>query len=338
MDVPSFKAENIHNWQRIVAKYQNPQRARSIGQLLNTLIPYALLWYAMVKSLSISFWLMLPLAVIAAGLLVRIFIIFHDCGHGSFLKSQKANNFWGFITGILTFTPYQFWRHEHAVHHSHAGDLDHRGAGEVWTMTVKEYLKASRWTRLKYRLARNPFCLFIIGPPILFLIVHRIPATKSEAKGRRSVHLTNLGILFMVTALSLCLGFKTYLMIQLPVLMLAASAGVWLFYVQHQFEGVYWERHGKWDYVTEALKGSSFLKLPKVLQWFTGNIGFHHIHHLSPRIPNYFLEKCYKENPMFQKIKPITLLASFKSLTFRLWDEQHNRLVGFDYLKKLKLV
>jgi len=327
---------NKQTWQKIVAKYQNPQRSKSIGQLLNTLIPYVLLWVVMDKALSVSFWLMLPLSVIAAGLLVRIFIIFHDCGHGSFFKSQKANNFWGFITGVLIFTPYQYWRHEHAVHHSQAGDLDERGWGDVWTMTVEEYLKASRWIRIKYRFARNPIFLFIIGPTILFLIVHRLPLGKVGSRGARSVHLTNFGMSILAVTLSAILGLKSYLLIQGPILMMAASLGVWLFYVQHQFEGVYWERHEKWDFVTEALKGSSFLKLPRILQWFTGNIGFHHIHHLSPRIPNYFLEKCYKENSLFQNIKPITLMTSLKSLTFRLWDEKNKRLVGFNYLKKLK--
>jgi omega-6 fatty acid desaturase (delta-12 desaturase) len=325
------------SWQAIIAKYSRPQKARSIGQLLNTLIPYALLWVVMVKCLAVSFWLMLPFTVVAAGLLVRVFIIFHDCGHGAFFKSQKANNFWGFIAGVLTFTPYHYWRHSHAVHHSHAGDLDERGWGDVWTMTVQEYLQASRWVRLKYRLARDPFCLFIIGPPILFLIVHRLPLKREAGeRGNQSVHLTNLGILFFSVVMSCLIGLKAFLLIQLPVLMMAASAGVWLFYVQHQFEGVYWERHPKWDYVTEALKGSSFLKLPRILQWFTGNIGFHHIHHLCPRIPNYLLEVCHKENAIFHRIEPITLVTSFKSLAFRLWDEQNNRLVGFDYLKGMK--
>jgi omega-6 fatty acid desaturase (delta-12 desaturase) len=323
-------------WQKIVAMYSQPQRGRSIRQLLNTLIPYVLLWALMVKCLSFSYWLVLPLAMISAGFLVRLFIIFHDCGHGAFFKSQKANNFWGYITGVLTFTPYQYWRHSHAVHHSHAGDLDERGWGDVWTMTVDEYLKASRWVRIKYRFARNPLCLFIIGPPILFLIIHRLPSKKGGGRGLQSIHATNLGILIFSILMSALIGLKAFLLIQLPVLMVAACVGVWLFYVQHQFEGVYWERHEKWDYVTEALKGSSFLKLPKILQWFTGNIGFHHIHHLCPRIPNYFLEACYKAHPMFQQIKPITLMTSFKSLTFRLWDEQRNRLVGFDYLKTLK--
>lgn len=336
MDTPSFQDNCSNNWQKIVAKYQTPHIGRSVGQLLNTLIPYALLWFVMVKCLAVSFWLAFPLMPIAAGLLVRIFIIFHDCGHGSFFRSKKVNNFWGFVTGVLTFTPYQSWRHEHAVHHSHAGDLDHRGGGEVWTMTVSEYLSSSLWTKIKYRCARNPICLFLIGPSILFFIVHRLPLKKSSLGGRRNVLLTNLGILFLIACVSSVVGLKTYLLIQLPIMMMAASAGVWLFYVQHQFEGVYWQRHEKWDYVMEALKGSSFFKLPKILQWFTGNIGFHHIHHLSPRIPNYFLEKCYQENPMFQQIQPITLLTSLQSLKFRLWDEQNNRLVGFDYLRELK--
>lgn len=324
------------NWQKIVSKYQTPQLSKSIGQLANTLIPYVLLWVAMYWVLQISFWLVLPLSLIAAGLLVRVFIIFHDCGHGSFFKATKINNFWGYVAGVLTFTPYQYWRHEHAVHHSHAGDLDERGWGDVWTMTVEEYLQASRWTRIKYRFARNPICLFIIGPSVLFLLLHRIPSHKYGPRGAKSVHLTNLGIVGMAAAISWGIGVKAYLLIQLPVLMIAASMGVWLFYVQHQFEGVYWARHTDWDYVSEALEGSSFLKLPKVLQWFTGNIGYHHIHHLCPRIPNYHLEACYRENALFQQIHPITFWTSFKSLAYRLYDEQHQRLVGFSYLRRLR--
>lgn len=334
MDVPSIKDKNP--WQKVLAKYQNPKLSRSVWQLTNTLIPYAVLWVLMYKCLSVSYWLVLALSVIAAGLLVRIFIIFHDCGHNSYFKSHKANLIWGYVTGILTFTPYRYWWHSHAVHHSHAGDLDERGWGDVWTLTVEEYLKASRWTRIKYRFARNPICLFIIGPSILFLIVHRLPFKDSGERGVRSIHRTNLGVILLAAGIISLIGIKAYLMIQLPVIMIAASAGVWLFYVQHQFEGVYWERHEQWDYVTEALKGSSFLKLPKILQWFTGNIGFHHIHHLCPRIPNYYLERCYKENPMFQDIKAITFWTSLKSLTFRLWDEQNKKLVGFGHLAKLK--
>ncbi len=321
---------------KLLAKYQNPKRIRSIWQLINTMVPYAFLWYVMYYSLSVSYWLTLLIAVLAGGLLVRVFIIFHDCGHGSFFKSTKVNHFWGFITGVLTFTPFDTWRHEHARHHAAAGNLDKRGFGDVWTMTVKEYLKAPRLKRFCYRFVRNPFCLLFIIPSFLFLIIHRIPKPSHGPRGSWETHLTNLAILEMAIFLSLLIGWKEYLLIQLPVVIVAGTAGVWLFYVQHQFEGVYWERHGQWDYVTEALKGSSFYKLPKVLDWFTGSIGFHHIHHLCPRIPNYYLAKCYRENKIFQKIKPITILSSLKSLTFRLWDEQNQRLVGFGYLRKLK--
>jgi omega-6 fatty acid desaturase (delta-12 desaturase) len=321
-------------WKTIVAKYQTPHLGRSIWQLINTLVPYAVVWYLMQKSLAISYWLTLALAVVAAGLVVRLFIIFHDCGHLSFFKSQKANRFWGFITGVLTFTPHDYWWHDHAEHHASSGNLDHRGIGDVWTMTVKEYTEASSQMRFFYRVFRHPLCLFIIGPAVMFIICRRIPSPRSGQKQVRSTHLNNLGIVIMGGAISLLIGWKAYLLIQLPVLMIAASLGVWLFYVQHQFEGVYWERQPGWDYVTEALQGSSYYKLPKVLQWFTGNIGFHHIHHLSPRIPNYFLERCYKENSLFQQIKPITLLSSFQSLKFRLWDEQNRRLISFRELKK----
>ena len=324
------------SWQQIVAKYTTPQRSRSIWQLVNTLVPYALVWYLMVKSLQVSCWLTFVLSIVAAGFLIRLFIIFHDCGHASFFKSHKANFFWGYVTGVLTFTPYYYWWHSHAQHHASAGDLDHRGIGDVWTMTVEEYLKAPRKTKIIYRVARNPFVLFIIAPAVLFLILHRLPTKEKGGRANKSIYLTNLGILGMAITMSLIMGWKTYLMFQIPVVMMSASLGVWLFYVQHQFEGVYWERQEKWDYVTEAFKGSSFFKLPKVLQWFTGNIGFHHIHHLSPRIPNYNLERCHNENPLFQNIKPITFFTSFKSLAFRLWDEQNQRLVGFDYLKQLK--
>jgi len=304
--------------------------------MVNTLVPYGALWYLMYLTLSVSYWLTVPLAVLASGFLVRIFIIHHDCGHGSYFKSQKANDVWGFITGVLTFTPYYLWRWEHAIHHAGSGDLDRRGTGDVWTLTVQEYLEASRWKRFAYRLARNPVVLFVIAPLVLFLIKHRFPNPKASKRERHSVYWANLAILGMAAAMSAVFGVKAYLLIQVAVVAVAGSAGVWLFYVQHQFEGVYWERGENWDYVTASLKGSSFYKLPKVLQWFSGNIGFHHIHHLSARIPNYNLERCHNAEPLFQTVKPITLFPSFKSFTFRLWDEQSRRLVGFGYLRTLR--
>jgi acyl-lipid omega-6 desaturase (Delta-12 desaturase) len=321
-------------WKEIVARYQEPALRRSIWQIVNTLVPYAALWYLMYLSRGVSLWLSAGLALLAAGFLVRVFIIFHDCGHGSFFKSRKANDIVGFITGVLCFTPYYQWRWEHALHHASSGDLDRRGIGDVWTLTVQEYLEASRWKRFAYRLARNPFVLFVLAPLFLFLVLQRFPTPKAPRRERHSVYWTNLALLALAAALSWAFGLKTYLLLQSALTMAAGIAGVWLFYVQHQFEGVYWERGEGWDYCTAALKGSSFYKLPKVLQWFSGNIGFHHIHHLSPRIPNYNLERCHKAEPLFQTVKPVTFFSSFKSLTFRLWDEQRRKLVGFGAVKK----
>jgi omega-6 fatty acid desaturase (delta-12 desaturase) len=323
-------------WKELVAPFQRPRLARSVWQIVNTLVPYAALWYLMYWSMGVSYWLTLPLAILAAGFLVRTFIIFHDCGHGSFFKTRRANDIMGFIAGVLTFTPFQHWRWEHATHHATAGDLDKRGTGDVWTMTVQEYLESSRWKRFSYRLARNPLVLFGLAPLILFLVLERFPSRKAGRRERWSVYLTNLALLGMAAGLSMAFGWKAYLLIQLTVVAVAGSAGIWLFYVQHQFEGVYWARHDDWDYTTVALQGSSFYKLPKVLQWFTGSIGFHHIHHLRPAIPNYNLERCHQAVPLFQTVKPVTLLSSFRSLTFRLWDEQRQRLVGYGHLRKLR--
>jgi len=273
-------------WKEIVSKYQKPEVWRGVWQIVNTLVPYGALWYVMYLSQQVSYWLTVPLAILGGGFLVRVFIIFHDCGHGSYFKSRRANDILGFITGVLTLTPYYQWRWEHALHHSSAGDLDRRGTGDVWTLTVQEYLEAGRWKRFAYRLARNPIVLFVLAPLFLFVVRQRFVTPKAPWRERQSVYWTNLALLGLGTGLSLVFGLKAYLLIQLTVIMVAGSAGIWLFYVQHQFEGVYWERGEHWDYTTAALKGSSFYKLPKVLQWFSGNIGFHHIHHLSPRIPN----------------------------------------------------
>lgn len=283
----------------------------------------------MYRSLAISVWLTVPLAVLAGGFLVRIFIIFHDCAHGSFFRSRRVNEIVGCVMGVLCFTPYHRWRWEHSVHHSSAGDLDRRGTGDVWTLTVQEYLEASRWKRFAYRLARNPFILFVVAPVVLFLVLERLPTRKDGRRERLSVYATNASLALMVTGMSFLFGWKAYSFLQLGAVMIAGSAGVWLFYVQHQFEGVYWERAEEWDYEKAALQGSSYYKLPPVLQWFSGNIGFHHIHHLSPRIPNYHLERCHRSEPLFQAVKPVTLFSSFKCLTFRLWDERRRRMVGY---------
>jgi omega-6 fatty acid desaturase (delta-12 desaturase) len=324
------------SWKHIVAKYQKPATLHALWQVINTLVPYVALWCLMYFAAAVSVWLAVPLAILAGAFLVRVFIVFHDCGHGSFFPSTTANNCLGFVTGVLTFTPYFHWRWEHSLHHSTSGDLDRRGTGDIWTLTVQEYLEASRWKRFAYRLARNPFVLFCLAPIYLFMIQNRIPNKKAATRERHSVAWTNLTIVLIGTGLIYLFGWKSYLILQVIILMTAGSAGVWLFYVQHQFEDVYWQRNDEWDYSAAALKGSSFYKLPKILQWFSGNIGFHHIHHLSPRIPNYRLEKCHKSEPLFQTVKPVTLFASFKSFSFRLWDEQRQKLVGYDILRTVK--
>src|SRR6266550_1663483 len=323
-------------WKQVVAKYQQSSVWRSGWQIVNSLAPYVALWYLMYLVQAISIWLALPLAVLAGAFLVRVFIIFHDCGHGSFFKSRRANDIVGTLTGFLCFTPYFQWRWEHSLHHTTSGDLDRRGTGDIWTLTVQEYLEASRWKRFAYRLARHPVVLFGVAPLYLFLVKHRLPKGKANRRERDSVYWTNLAVLGVAAGLSWFFGIKAYLLIQLVIMMVAGSAGLWLFYVQHQFDGVYWERGDDWDYTAAALQGSSFYKLPKVLQWFSGNIGFHHIHHLSSRIPNYNLERCHKAEPLFQSVKPITLFSSLKSLTFRLWDEQRRKLVGFRHLRDLR--
>ncbi|RME93964.1 MAG: fatty acid desaturase [Verrucomicrobia bacterium] len=326
----------VAKWKAIVAEYQKPSFWRASWQIVNTVGAYAALWYLMYLSLSVSWWLTIPLAVLAGGLLIRTFIIFHDCGHGSFFKSRRANAFWGFITGLLTFTPFYHWRWEHSLHHATAGDLDRRGVGDVWTLTVQEYLEASRWKKFAYRLARNPFVLFLLAPLYLFLIRQRLPSPNASPRERLSVWTMNLAIVALAAVLISIFGFWPWLILQLTAIAVAGSGGVWLFYVQHQFEDAYWERRENWDYTEAALKGSSFYKLPRVLQWFSGNIGFHHIHHLSPRIPNYNLERCHRSHPIFQNVKPMTLRDSLKSIRFRLWDEDGRKLVGFGHLKKAK--
>ena len=287
-------------------------------------------------SLGVSWWITVPLAMLAGAFLVRVFIIFHDCGHGSFFKSRLANDIVGFCCGLLTLPPYYHGRWEHAIHHATAGDLDRRNVGDIWTMTVQEYLEASRWKRFAYRLARNPFVLFGLAPLFLFVVLQRIPAGKANPRERESVWWMNLSVLLMAAGLSWIFGVIPYLVIQLTAIMVAGGAGVWMFYIQHQFEDVYWERGEHWDYTAAALQGSSFYKLPKILQWFSGNIGFHHIHHLSPRIPNYNLQRCHEADPMFQTVKPVTLLSSLKSFNLRLWDEQKKKLVGFRHLRNLR--
>jgi len=320
-------------WQQMVAKYQNPSLQRSLWQVANTLLPYVVLLILMYVSLSYSYWLTLALALPAGGLLTRAFIIFHDCGHGSFFKSQRANNFLGTICGLLVFTPYYQWRFEHAIHHATSGDLDRRGVGDIITLTVGEYVQLSRWGRFTYRLYRSPIVMLGLGPWFTFLISQRFVNPISKKRERVSVYFSNLFIVALLVVAALTIGVKAFLLIQLPVAFVGGLGGIWMFYIQHQFEGTYWQRHEEWDYTTAAIRGSSYFKLPKVLQWFTGNIGFHHIHHLSSRIPNYALQQCMEENPEFQNVTTITLWSSLKSLRLNLWDEEQRLLISFRHLK-----
>lgn len=334
---PAAALPTIPEWKALVAKFQTPSIGKSVWQIANSILPYAALWVVMGMTLgTIPYWATLLLATLTGLFLVRIFIIFHDCGHGAFFKSKTANHVTGFITGMLTFTPYFHWRWEHSLHHATCSDLDRRGTGDIWTMTVAEYVAAPRWKKVLYRLARNPFVLLVIAPALLFLVYQRFASRKAARRERLSVWWMNLAIFAMCGLLIWALGFKGWLMIQLPVTMVAGAAGVWMFYIQHQFEDSYWEHHSEWDYTAAALVGSSFYKLPRVLQWFTGNIGYHHIHHLSPRIPNYYLEACHRSHEAFRRVRHITILSSIRCLRLRLWDEDTNQLVGFDHLRKMQ--
>jgi omega-6 fatty acid desaturase (delta-12 desaturase) len=323
------------DWYKSVARYQRPDLRKAVWQLVDTLVPYAALWVVMVRTvqLGVPYWITLALAVVAAGFMARIFIIFHDCGHGSFFASRRANTIVGYVCGILTLTPYEDWRHSHGVHHATVGDLDRRGTGDVYVMTVDEYLAAPRLKRIAYRLFRNPLIMFGLGPGAVFLLTHRFPHKGAGKRQRYSVYITNLAIAAIVGVASLTIGLRTYVAVQLPIFLIGFAAGVWLFYVQHQFEGVYWARHEAWDPMRAALEGASYYKLPKVLQWFTGNIGLHHIHHVRPRIPNYNLQQCYDEVDAMQAVQPLTLRKSLKSLGLHLWDEDRQTLVGFRSLR-----
>jgi acyl-lipid omega-6 desaturase (Delta-12 desaturase) len=333
MQLSSIQQNKVNpSWMAIVAKYNHPVLSKSSWQLINSLLPYIILWIAMVFSLKISYWLTLFLSVFAAGFLVRLFIIFHDCGHGSFFRSKHLNLWIGIVTGFFSFTPYHKWHRDHKIHHATMGNLDKRGIGDVKTLTVEEYLQSSRWEKFIYRFYRHPLFLFGVAPFFLFVVLHRLTKDYMSFRERFYIYLTNLVLGIVIFLIITVIGWKQFLMIQVPVIYFASAAGLWLFYVQHQFENVTWAKSGQWDYKTVALRGSSYYKLPKVLQWFTGNIGFHHIHHLSPRIPNYNLEKCHNENPDFQVASQLTIFSSLHTLRLRLWNEEMQKMITFNDL------
>jgi len=330
-NMPNVSSEE--RWVKIIAPYRNGDKLKSWWQIINTFIPYALLWVLMVVSLKYSYWITIPLILLSAGFLVRLFIIFHDCGHGSFFNSKRLSEIVGFIIGVLTFTPYHRWHNSHLIHHRTVGNLDKRGTGDVWTLTVDEYLALSKRKQLAYRIFRHPLIMFGIGAGLLFLIGNRFTREHFSTKEKMSVYATNAGIAVLATILGLTIGWKAYLLIQIPVMYIAAIGGVYLFYLQHQFDGTHWYTDQDWDFKTVAIHGSSYYKLPAVLQWFSGNIGFHHIHHLSSKIPNYRLEKCHLENELFRNIKPIPFLKGFKYVNLKLWDSKAGKLIRFKDLK-----
>lgn len=317
------------NWKKIIKPYLRPDNKKSWGQVANTLIPYIIAYAVSYQLYKINYFLALPAILITSLLTMRSFIIMHDCGHGSFFRSKKLRTFVGYITGFVCFTPYHQWTLSHAIHHKHSGNLDKRGIGDVWTATVEEYQNMSRWGKIGYRLYRNPLVTFGVGPIWLFLISFRYFAPYDKTKEKQSVIITNIYIILYSVLMASFMGWPAYLALQFSILFFAQVFGVWMFYVQHQYEGVYWKRQNDWDYFDSAMEGSSYFKLPKVIQWFTGNIGFHHIHHLSHSIPNYNLERCMKENELFQNPGTITFWSSLKSAFLNIYDERNEELISF---------
>ena len=322
------------NWQSILRSYRDANHARSMIELLITAVPFLLLWALMWMSLSWSYWLSFLIAVPTAGFLVRLFMIQHDCGHGAFFRNRRANDWVGRGLGVLTLTPYDHWRESHAVHHATSGNLDHRGIGDIDTLTVREYFELSRWRRLRYRLYRNPLVMFGIGPAYLFLLKNRLPLGGRRAGWQAwlSTGATNVGVAVLFTGAIWFVGIGPFVRVHLPVMLLAASIGVWLFYVQHQYEETFWAKDEAWSIRQAALLGSSHYDLPPILRWMTANIGLHHVHHLSSRIPFYRLPQVLLEHPQLQKEKKLTLLQSFRCVRLTLWDETRQRLISFRHL------
>jgi omega-6 fatty acid desaturase (delta-12 desaturase) len=292
-------------------------------------VPYLALMVLMYRLLDVSYLLVLALAVLAAGFLVRVFIMFHDCTHASLLPGRRANAWLGGVLGLFVFAPFLRWKHDHAVHHATSGDLDRRGTGDVRTLTVNEYKALPPRARMGYRVLRNPLVMFGLGPIVAMLVGPRLVARGARPRMRRSVLRTDLALAVVIGALCWAVGWRQFLLVEGPTALLAGSVGIWLFYVQHQFEAAYWEGAEEWTYAEAALRGSSFLRLPKVLQFFTGNIGLHHVHHLNARIPNYNLQRAHDENPVLHRVPTLSLGDGLRAVRFKLWDERDGRLVTF---------
>jgi acyl-lipid omega-6 desaturase (Delta-12 desaturase) len=327
-------------WPQLTKPFECSSVGRSVWQLVNTLVPFFGLMVLMYYSLSIHYGLTLLLSVLTAGFWLRIFILFHDCCHQSFFSSRRANDVFGFLLGVLVFTPYRFWKKSHAIHHANNGKLEGRGIGDVATLTVQEYLQRSTWKRFTYRLYRNPVLQFVFAPVIYFSVFYRFSQkyARTWRRERRSIYATNACLALILSGLVLLVGWKSVVLILLPTFMMTTGVGVWLFYVQHQFEYAYWAVEKEWDYVKAALKGASHYRLPKVFHWLTGNIGFHHVHHLNPRIPNYRLPACYKANDFFHNSPSLGFFESFKTMFLALWDEEEQKMISFSAFKRGKVV
>jgi len=324
------------NWRAIIARYAGADARLSLWQAASTIFLLVAGLIFAYQLLDAAPWASALLVLPLAGLLVRTFIIMHDCAHGSFLPWPRVNDALGFITGVLTFTPFQQWRREHALHHASSGDLDRRGYGDVRTLTVAEYRALSRWGRIKYRLYRHPIVLFGIGPLHMIILQRfRAPSLATGPKQLWNVWMTNAALVGLALIAIVAFGWQSVLLLYVPAYYLAAAGGIWLFYVQHQFEEAYWERGRSWDYATAAITGSSHLRLPAILNWFTGHIGLHHVHHLGPKIPNYRLKKAHEENPLFEAAPVLTLRTAWRTLRLSLWDEERGRMVGFRELREL---
>jgi omega-6 fatty acid desaturase (delta-12 desaturase) len=331
----SASAGEYKNWAQIVAKYREPSVRRGLIEIVVTFGPFIALWVAAWLSLGVSYWLTLLLAVPAAGFLVRLFLILHDCGHGSFFKSRAANEWVGRVCGVLTLTPFDVWRRAHNVHHATSGNLASRGIGDIETLTVAEYLAKPWWARLRYRLYRHPITLFVIGPAYVFLISNRLPMGFMRAGWRPwiSAMSNNLVIVLVAAVMMWLIGVGPFLMVQLPITLLAASIGVWLFFVQHQFEDTVWADADEWNLQHAALRGSSHYDLPTPLRWITANIGVHHVHHLNARIPFYRLRRVVLDHPELGQMGRLTLWESFRCVRLALWDESRKRLISFSELR-----
>lgn len=327
--------QNTKSLKKQIAPFEQSTTKQSIWQIINTLGPFIILWYLAYISLSVSYWLALIPAVFAAGFLTRIFIIFHDCTHHSFFKDRRANRIVGTIMGVLTLFPFDQWGHEHSVHHATSGNLDKRGTGDIWTLTVDEYLAAPFKLRFAYRFYRNPLVMFGLGPIYVFLLKNRFNRKGARKKEKNNTYLTNVLIVVLAALLCLAVGWQSFVLVQGSIFMISGSIGIWLFYVQHTFEDSYFEENEEWEYVLAAVEGSSFYKLPKLMQFLTGNIGYHHVHHLSPRVPNYKLEMAHNNTQPLENVPTITLATSLRSLRFRLWDEESKNFVGFKDIKYL---